>query len=246
MRIISQFHDYYDSVMTHGADDTCIFKRTPREMALKNMPDSVVEVFNEGKYIGLQASVKKTDYTITGVVVLFGGLVYRGARVIKSTFKKIGVNDMEDQVFYTIDSLNDYLTSNGVFLEKIHSMSFGARVFNWARPLSKQVYKNFERFLGRQGTNELYQFCLENQIPLATYECSTRYDLRNPHFCINGSLKRFNFVKVKDPYTAYQELDMYISGVMNSYSPEMPKEEIADEDRLFAHGFDQYSFRKRR
>lgn len=59
---------------------------------------------------------------------------------------------------------------------------------------------------------------------------------------VNPSLANFKFYKLVDPYTAAQEIEMYIGGVLGA--PQAPTEVISDEVRIQQHGFDKLSFRK--
>jgi hypothetical protein len=59
---------------------------------------------------------------------------------------------------------------------------------------------------------------------------------------LNPSLKKLNFQKTKDPFTAYQEIYQYVSGVLNS--PENKMVKLSDKDKIDKHGFDKWSFRK--
>lgn len=60
---------------------------------------------------------------------------------------------------------------------------------------------------------------------------------------VNYLLKEYNFQKVVDPVTAFQEIDMYLSGVLALQQPEMV--EIADIDQRDKKGFDNWSFKTR-
>lgn len=73
-----------------------------------------------------------------------------------------------------------------------------------------------------------------------TFVCH-RYDCRT-RMVWNHSLDEFGFQKVKDPFTAYQELYQWVAAQAR---PENGMIETSDEDRLIAHGFDKkFSFRK--
>jgi hypothetical protein len=54
-------------------------------------------------------------------------------------------------------------------------------------------------------------------------------------------LKDIEFQRVLDPFTAYQELDQWISGVLGQ-NPE--PDEVSDKVKIQQHGFDSWSFRK--
>jgi hypothetical protein len=55
-------------------------------------------------------------------------------------------------------------------------------------------------------------------------------------------LKDYKFYKVFDPYTAFQELDMFISGVLTREGN--PMAGISDTDLRDKKGFDKMSFKK--
>ena len=59
---------------------------------------------------------------------------------------------------------------------------------------------------------------------------------------LNARLADYQFYRVKDPFTAYQNLSMYLGGLA---SPERSIPPISDSDMLQAKGFDKkWSFRK--
>jgi hypothetical protein len=55
-------------------------------------------------------------------------------------------------------------------------------------------------------------------------------------------LKDVEFFRVFDPHTTYQEIFMYISGVLGGNMKEIP--EMSDDDMRDSKGFDKWSFRK--
>jgi len=60
---------------------------------------------------------------------------------------------------------------------------------------------------------------------------------------LNPKLKDMQFYKVKDAFTTFQDLSMFISGVMGGQAP--PMVPISDQIRKEKHGFDEWSFRKK-
>lgn len=61
------------------------------------------------------------------------------------------------------------------------------------------------------------------------------------NFCENPLLKDYDFARVMDPHTAYQELAMYVGN--NLVTQKDPNVDIPDTIRAESHGFDKYSFR---
>ena len=57
----------------------------------------------------------------------------------------------------------------------------------------------------------------------------------------NGCLREAEFYRIKDAYTAFQELSMYLS---NQAQPRKPIPEMDDQTKAEQHGFDKFSFRK--
>jgi hypothetical protein len=58
---------------------------------------------------------------------------------------------------------------------------------------------------------------------------------------INPNLRKLNFQTVMDPYTAYQELSMFLGNNMAQQVDPIPK--MTDELKAHAHGYDKWSFR---
>lgn len=60
---------------------------------------------------------------------------------------------------------------------------------------------------------------------------------------LNPELKQFGFFRIVDAYTAFQEVEMYISGVLGVDSQKPV--EVSDRSKIEGHGFDyRTSFRK--
>lgn len=60
---------------------------------------------------------------------------------------------------------------------------------------------------------------------------------------LNVSLKEFQFFKIMDAYTVYQELDMFVSNIL--VNDDMPMSPMTDLEKIDSHGFDRKtSFRK--
>jgi hypothetical protein len=60
---------------------------------------------------------------------------------------------------------------------------------------------------------------------------------------LNPTLKKLNFMTIKEPAVAFQDIHMYLSGVLGVGEREAI--EISDEDRAKKKGFDDWSFRQK-
>lgn len=65
-----------------------------------------------------------------------------------------------------------------------------------------------------------------------------RYD----DFIINPNLKDYEFYKVFDSFTAFQEIQMFIGGVLGKNENDII--DISNDDKLQQYGYDKWSFRK--
>jgi hypothetical protein len=90
--------------------------------------------------------------------------------------------------------------------------------------------------------HDITEYAIETRVPyffvrpIGRSDNKYRYEITNV-----PELKKLNFQTVKDPYTAMQELSMFIGGVIPRQAPEMVN--ISDKDRIAQHGFDKFSFR---
>ena len=70
-----------------------------------------------------------------------------------------------------------------------------------------------------------------------------RYTRRsNEVFITNPTLKDYEFYKVQDSFTAFQEIQMFLGGVLGKGEKEIV--EIEDKYKISQHGFDNKSFRR--
>lgn len=217
MLIVSKFHDYYDTALSTGVDKTIVYER--KEWRLK-IPDffRTKDTYTK-RFVFSYYGKESLNFNIIG----FCGKLYP-----LLTYKEDLWCGDKITNFYNFHDFENFL------IEKKVKISGGENYF---------VYENVEK-----RWNKLIEFCnkdhekffLDNKIVCFVTDNS---DYRNPVLRINCCLKKYDFVKVKDPYTAFQDIMMYISGVLGT--PNRPMIEIEDVVRLEAHGFDKkISFRK--
>ena len=178
----------------------------------------------------------KETYSLGYVYVLFAGKLYGGIK-----FKNSVENTTE--MIWDVDTFNATVEKYSLF-EK--------RKYQYSTYHSKGERTEQERgqaLLTIRGDELLRDWAIEHNISTAV--CG--YDLWKPNevfnlrprkrsiFVIDPVLKDYNFQKVLDPFTAYQELDQWIGGVLGQ-NPQ--PEEVADKYKIQQHGYDKWSFRK--
>jgi hypothetical protein len=90
----------------------------------------------------------------------------------------------------------------------------------------------------------MLNFSIDNKLVIAVVDGSKRTSVCVQPVYLNFSLKEYEFYKVFDPYSAYQELCMFVDGSL-AYPGNIPIE-IDDKYKITGKGFDPiYGFRTR-
>lgn len=238
MRVISKFKDYYDVVAGQGVDMTRVFLRETQEIK-GNIP---LPEWDERKswrkrmlYPKIEHRVYRGDpgrspetYDIGYVYVLFAGMLYGG---IALRNKESGLKF--DEITYYWDTYSWKAKANEIGYVGNSTLFYG----NNKETEGEECF----RLVAIKGDDILSAWAIDNKISIAVaceFYCKNN---REEYYKINPCLKDINFQKVIDPFTAFQQLEQWISGVIGNTEviPEMP-----DKDKVAAHGFDRWSFRK--
>jgi len=230
MRIISKFKDYYDSAMSTGVDHTIVYVRN--ESIIQGVH---LDKFFDKEAIGVLMYFRgRHKYQYTPVLVYVAGKLYPLIRT-HTIINYVGC----DIYFHTLEDVLKF--------DKESKLNFiGEDPYT-----SYFCEENLRRFFEINESN-LTNFFIENKIVCCSFERIGEYDKAifvggkpSCEVTINPMLKKYDFAKVLDPYTIFQEKMMWISGVLGSPSGEMVT--ISDKDMVVSKGFDPvYGFRKRK
>lgn len=241
MKIISPFKDFYDHALAYGHDDRVVLVRKTEE--LYNSYDSILRsvkmfdhLFEDFVYNINIRGAEECTISFEYVVILFCGKTYRGIRVTRTpswrTPSWSKVQDVKSIVVYDGDALKNVVMNFGGDIDVDHQKRGR---FWWGRQF---FYNNSIRsWLSNQGTTEHREFAIANKFTALVVDGGSPTRVIN-----NARLADYDFFRVIDPVTAYQELDMFISGVLSSASNQMVVTE--DKYKIQAAGFDDRSFRK--
>jgi hypothetical protein len=224
MRIISDFKDYYDCVMGMGMDLGTIYLRKKRMVTLDTFP------FPRFPCSATQHSewtVKFNEY-----IVGFCGEIYPMLEVHHSRF--------EDPTFcYNVEDVD-------ACVEK-HYRAKNIESYYW-RAKDKRKWRYFCDWPHKQRRHDVekfFQACKDwdkhpeffhrGPIFVARYDGSSEMSIT-----YNDQLPT-GFVRMFDPYTAFQEIYMFMC---NMAVPLKPIPEVSDADMVVAKGFNKWSFRK--
>jgi len=220
--IVSDFNDYYDSFARYGVDKTCVYKRK-----------AVSEVIESGgwrnradweNFIVCNRVVgnRGQEFDIKGFVIGFCGNFYPGIRV-----EWVGVYN--SLTFYNKELYVKFLADEGISVPKY------GRMWGKSGLLRKKEVDDF--FNSQTYTSFEDRFRKDPVFMVSS-------DLRGLLFTVETcpSLRRAEFYKVKDSYSCFQDIYMYLSGVIGNTEKDMV--DISDHDMLYKKGFDGNSFKK--
>jgi len=225
MKIISKFRDCYDSVLAMGREESIVYVRHTTEIDInenfnyldklyRDVPDSHVQYKDNGCYY--QSTFDPIFFFICGKIYI----VYRYVDGHKN------LND----ILYTSDEVID--KANEVINKVNDFKSFGRIIY-----FSKRNLKiAFDKYNGSM-YNPLN---IKYKTPvIVSYKEKENKD--SIKLISNPKLFEYNFLKMIDPYTLFQEIQMYVGGVLGNNEPNII--EVSDDVKIASHGYNKWSFR---
>lgn len=229
MRIISSFSDYYDVVQRQGQDQTLHYIREKHTVKLPKYPfPELRERWWSWRKLQPQ-----------GIIVGFCGKIFPVIKLVKDS------ND--------IHSVHTYCFNDHEVLKWVFNNTKKKDVRAYGEPLKKRgswrqtaastrvaIEKFFSKAREQFTQHEKLFEQFESPIFMANTNNGSITQAEYP-VEINPCLRDIEFYRLIDPYTAFQELSMYLGSLAQ---PEKPIPAVSDKDMLVAKGFNKYSFRK--
>lgn len=256
MKIIpGNIHDYYDGCINqlgfstegnifHRSNEEVIlnitvktlsyYPETKREISEKNN-NPLIEIYKKTYGIWDSIFLKNHKCKFNYFSILFCGKIYNGIKII--LLEKESEKVVKSEFFYSTDDLFNFFTKHEIILREKPTTWKNRNVLNQS-PATKKWYEKF--FIAE----DISDVARENKwvIVSTKIEDISTFTNRNSTLVLNGELKAYQFFKVFDAYSAYQELSMWVD---NLAYPGNVMLEVADEYRIAAHGFDhKYAFKK--
>jgi hypothetical protein len=226
MLIISKKKDYYDGVVgTMGVDKTLVYNRELTEVESKDFPsmfrlkDNRTENKIRNAFTRLGGNVFKKEYrsiyeTYSHFIVGFCGKLYVGFQFY--TPHKFGEVD-NVLTTYDFDVVREIVQNEG-----------------WHSNLTEDY-----NYIMNYNPIEIFR---EFNVPVFVYDDYDYNSRRNGKFYLNPILKEYEFYKIFDAFQAFQEIEMFLGGVLGKGEKEIV--EVADKYKIEQFGFDKWSFRK--
>lgn len=227
MKIISKAYDYYDTV---AYTDSPVFVRHEKDYANYSPPKEIEDIFEKAPF--------EYPHSVESQTVLIGfcGRIYPliilshsqyehhyGPTVIHTVFC---YSQSDILKFFSLTKLKP---QNEIYIKKRKTISHVS--------FSKRNMDILFGFHGKKISDDIF-FELNSPVFIITRKRhSKEYQLT-----VNSSLKERGFQKIFNPFQAYQEIEMYLGGVLGQ--TEINTVGISDEDLKHQKGFDKWSFKK--
>lgn len=226
-------HDYYDCGMALGRDSSVtLVREKSRSIPVEAAGGSLL-----ARRVRLRIPHTSSQVLfLRNVAVVFCTKVYRGVLVQSGLEKEEGV--------WSAAKLRAWIEQQS---RVQRSKNIRADIeLNWRERHDRLQPTLEDYFAPFDAPLSLYNYMLMNKASILVQEQPRAGDWvgEMEYFRVNPAcLKQLGFAKALDPYTAFQELSMWIGGVLGGTSPEIVK--ITDDRTLIeGHGFDnRFSFR---
>ena len=244
MRIISEFHDYYDSVQAQGQDQTVVWVRKTEEhefaktrggMSIhlrenQNTPNAYpFPVFRHG--IGY---VRDEKIRVSQYIIGFCGKIYPCLKL------EVWLSDKDKPAYcYNIDEVDAFVDQHleDRALQEYHRTKGYGKWYQRKIPGRRSGYLEFFDIC-RQKQDSFESWFIDNHCPVFL----AHIDRYKSEVTFNAPLKELEFYRLFDVYSAFQEIAMYYGGVLGGVREHVP--DVDDKTLAEAKGFDKWSFRK--
>lgn len=238
MLIISKKKDYYDGVVgTMGVDKTIVYNRETIDVENDNMPTIFKgkkgywgfryreNAFHELCYHSIKKEFAGVCDEQAHFIIGFCGKLYIGWKL----YTEIDTSDhsIRTDITYDHEYMKDILEAkswHGNLDDSIkYVLSFDAL------PIFREL--------------KVPVFVYDGDFGRTTFDKKRSvYNHHKPKFLINPLLKDYEFYKVFDTFQAFQEVSMFMGGVLGAGEKEITV--VDDKYKIAQHGFDKFSFRK--
>lgn len=231
MRIISDFKDYYDVIQKHGVSEPLYIRK---ETKLDNKQAS--QLFRDMSEVHknlISVSIFLSLYNVNGIaygIILFCGKLYK--------YVSVRFEYQDDMYSKSVDG-NIYCYTLEKAIEVIKEKSSKYRKSSFEKEAFKERTKILQDFFNTNPTVDVHKLHAKYNSPII----HIWFNYWREEVLLNACLKERQFNTIVDPYTAFQELSMYLGGVLTQKGNEIV--EITDDKvKIAKHGFDKASFRK--
>ena len=228
MRILSKFHDYYDSAMAHGVDRSLVYARETKVTALDLFHHPFLAPC-EFHHVGIRC-----EYKISAFLLVIAGKTHPGLRCERLAGP--WVTEPEVRHIYVKEQAHALLAEWGLAHLSPEETKLSRRRFFYHSKTLDHVFAP----IAPEVAKAIGDWAVRDKVVLA--HISPRRDWRGVvEVSLNPCLKDLEFFRVMDAFATFQELSAWIGGVLTNNPEPIP---VSDKVRIQQRGFDEWSFRK--
>lgn len=265
MRIISKFRDYYDGVVVYGSDAELCYVRDTRELGpsdtekFDTLQKSVDELYGEmnvalertwvwGNRRRKARPALCTD-NFSAAIIGFCGKLYPAIQFYDEWLTHPNqFTDVLEKLRTDVLSFDGHyersisLVEYQDYKKQFESPSITEKVY-FRRSIHKFTREWFENFVAKHkaGKKVPLDFFFELNAPVFVWMPKDYKRQQQQKIIVNPQLKSYRFQSLVDPFSAWQELSMFVGGVLKR--PETKMVAVSDEIRRDKMGFDERSFK---
>lgn len=230
MRIISNFKDFYDCSQKFGQDQELLYRRYTQELEVRRKDQGGYETGHPGAHPSSDA--ERYAGQIHGnwdrAYLGFCGKVYPGI-TWKESYSTVGNGWASRRVFgFSARVVKDSFEPEELTRKGYVGMTTVEQKIDLLFRSSPAIDDRLFARLKCPVWIKYYDWDNEDRDLRA-------FVIKDP--CLSDT----GFMSIVDPITAYQEISMYLGGVLGNPEPQMVQ--IADKDQLVKKGFDDMSFK---
>ena len=252
MKIISKFHDYYDIGLSYGVDPMIVYDRKKKTISIdhsttkreKNENTKHFEIARNifsginRKYLSLFNRWRKSEINDLLIqscgCICFCGEIHPFLECVVTSMDQSYYRKSTVQYVYSLNTLDKLIEESGS--KRTYDKYFNSDKSEYT--VGRSNYDVFFNHSKKASYESLVDLHIEYDSPIFIYE----YESTQFNTIINPMLKKYEFYKVYDAYTTFQNLSMFMSGILGS--KENKTVNVEDNDLKYMKGFDEKSFRK--
>ena len=231
--------DYYDTVMRQGIDRSLVYVRE----------EKVIEMSIDFPRLRIGSSL--SDVRAGQHLIGFCGKVYPALNLYvdedfpdkRGRYKRDRFCYNQESVERVFDCYRECRPDRAYYLTRKH----GKRRGMFDRTALRKYFTAC-----KQRKNAFLDIFVKHSVPMFSARRHLTRSGMTWQLTLNTNLKKFDFMQVFPPYQAYQEISMFLSGVLGltrehgkpKYKGQKMSSHVSDADLAAAKGFNRYSFRK--
>lgn len=212
MHVISKRKDYYDGVVGATGIDKTIVYDRKEEV----IPD---EKWSARVWCPSGATGENVNYFIIG----FCGKTYVGYKITTQT----------EEIDTSLEALGTFYKDHHEF---VYDLDAFKKRYRMKDSFNAELYEGWYQMYDQKEDDELF---IKYNIPVWVFDNSKE---AKEKFIVSPILKDYGFYKLFDSFSAFQEIQAYVGGVLTN--PETNMVEVEEPNRISQRGFDKMSFRK--